>query len=74
LRPNRTRPAGITADKQVAFSCGTGWRAAETWFYAYLMGWERIAVYDGSWFEWSKDPVNNPIEVGEVEEEDEAAA
>jgi molybdopterin synthase sulfurtransferase len=56
--------AGITADKWVAFYCGTGWRASETWFYAYLMGWERIAVYDGGWFEWSKDPVNNPIEVG----------
>jgi 3-mercaptopyruvate sulfurtransferase SseA len=57
--------AGITRDKWVAFYCGTGWRASETWFYAYLMGWERIAVYDGGWFEWSKDPVNNPIEVGE---------
>jgi molybdopterin synthase sulfurtransferase len=56
--------AGITADKWVAFYCGTGWRAAETWFYAYLMGWPRIAVYDGGWFEWSKDPANNPIEVG----------
>jgi hypothetical protein len=21
-------------------------------------------VYDGGWFEWSQDPVNNPIEVG----------
>lgn len=57
--------AGITPDKWVAFYCGTGWRASETWFYAYLMGWERIAVYDGGWYEWSKDPVNNPIEVGE---------
>jgi thiosulfate/3-mercaptopyruvate sulfurtransferase len=66
--------AGITPDKRVAFYCGTGWRAAETWFYAYLMGWERIAVYDGGWFEWSKDPINNPVEVGEVEDEDEAAA
>jgi molybdopterin synthase sulfurtransferase len=56
--------AGITADKWVAFYCGTGWRAAETWFYAYLMGWPRIAVYDGGWFEWSKDPVSNPIEAG----------
>ena len=26
--------AGITADKWVAFYCGTGWRASETWFYA----------------------------------------
>ena len=57
--------AGITADKWVAFYCGTGWRASETWFYAYLQGWERIAVYDGGWFEWSQDPINNPIEVGE---------
>ena len=64
--------AGITPDKWVAFYCGTGWRASETWFYAYLMGWERIAVYDGGWFEWSQDPVNNPIEVGEPA--DEAAA
>jgi thiosulfate/3-mercaptopyruvate sulfurtransferase len=57
--------AGITPDKRVAFYCGTGWRASETWFYAYLMGWQNIAVYDGGWFEWSKDPINNPIEVGE---------
>ena len=46
--------AGITPDKQVAFYCGTGWRASETWFYAYLQGWQRIAVYDGGWFEWSR--------------------
>jgi thiosulfate/3-mercaptopyruvate sulfurtransferase len=58
------REAGITPDKWVAFYCGTGWRASETWFYAYLQGWERIAVYDGGWFEWSQDPINNPIEVG----------
>jgi 3-mercaptopyruvate sulfurtransferase SseA len=61
--------AGITADKWVAFYCGTGWRASETWFYAYLQGWERIAVYDGGWFEWSQDPINNPIEIGEPQEE-----
>jgi molybdopterin synthase sulfurtransferase len=56
--------AGITADKAVSFYCGTGWRAAETWFYAWIMGWERISVYDGGWFEWSADPESNPIEVG----------
>jgi thiosulfate/3-mercaptopyruvate sulfurtransferase len=61
--------AGITPDKWVAFYCGTGWRASETWFYAYLMGWERIAVYDGGWFEWSQDPTNNAIEVGAPEDE-----
>jgi molybdopterin synthase sulfurtransferase len=69
--------AGITADKWVAFYCGTGWRASETWFYAYLQGWERIAVYDGGWFEWSQDPINNPIEIGDpdaVAPQDEYAA
>ena len=57
--------ADITPDKWVAFYCGTGWRASETWFYAYLQGWERVAVYDGGWFEWSQDPINNPIEIGD---------
>ena len=61
--------AGITAQKRVAFYCGTGWRASETWFYAYLMGWQTIAVYDGGWYEWSADPINNPIEVGEPQGE-----
>lgn len=55
----------ITADKWVAFYCGTGWRASETWFYAHLMGWPRIAVYDGGWWEWSRDPGANPIETGQ---------
>ncbi len=57
--------AGITPDKWIAFYCGTGWRASETWFYADLQGWDRIAVYDGGWFEWSADPANNPIEIGD---------
>ncbi len=56
---------GITANKRIAFYCGTGWRSSEAWFCAYLMGWPRIAVYDGGWYEWSQDPLN-PIDVGEV--------
>jgi molybdopterin synthase sulfurtransferase len=47
------REAGIHADRQVAFYCGTGWRASLAFFYAWVMGWERIAVFDGGWFEWS---------------------
>jgi 3-mercaptopyruvate sulfurtransferase SseA len=69
--------ADVTADKWVAFYCGTGWRAAETWFYADLLDWPRIAVYDGGWFEWSQDPDNNPIETGlpaEATPDGEAAA
>ena len=45
--------AGVTSDRRIAFYCGTGWRASEAWFAAHLMGWSRIGVYDGGWFEWS---------------------
>jgi molybdopterin synthase sulfurtransferase len=61
--------AGIVPEKWVAFYCGTGWRASETWFYAFLQDWPRIAVYDGGWFEWSQDPARNPIEIGVPETE-----
>ncbi len=54
----------ITSDKKVSFFCGTGWRASETFFDAYLMGWDNISVYDGGWYEWSMDP-SNPVESGE---------
>lgn len=57
------REMGVTPDKHIAFYCGTGWRASESFFYAYLMGWDRIAVYDGGWFEWSLD-AGNPVETG----------
>lgn len=65
--------AGIVPHKWVAFYCGTGWRASETWFYADIQGFERPAVYDGGWLEWSSDPANNPIETGEPVEAVEAA-
>ncbi len=68
------RAAGINQNKRIAFYCGTGWRASETWFYADLMGWPRIAVYDGGWLEWSKDPANNPIELGEPKDAEAGAA
>jgi 3-mercaptopyruvate sulfurtransferase SseA len=50
--------AGITRDKHVAFYCGTGWRASEAFMNAYLMGWPRVSIYDGGWYEWSADPAN----------------
>ena len=50
---------GITPDKHLAFYCGTGWRGSEAWFNAWLMGWPKVSVYDGGWFEWSADPANH---------------
>jgi thiosulfate/3-mercaptopyruvate sulfurtransferase len=55
--------SGITPDKHLAFYCGTGWRGSEAWFNAWLMGWPKVSVYDGGWFEWSNDP-ENPYETG----------
>ncbi|MBB3224150.1 sulfurtransferase [Pseudoduganella umbonata] len=46
---------GITANRRIAFYCGTGWRASMAFFYAWLMGWDDIAVFDGGWLEWSSD-------------------
>jgi 3-mercaptopyruvate sulfurtransferase SseA len=59
----RWRAWGVTPDKRVAFYCGTGWRASEAFFYASLMGWTTISVYDGGWWAWVQDPAN-PIAVG----------
>lgn len=53
----------ITPDKHLAFYCGTGWRGSEAFFNAWLMGWPRVSVFDGGWFEWSKNP-QNPFETG----------
>src|SRR6476661_577159 len=54
------RSKGICPDKQTVFYCGTGWRASLAFFYAWLMNWKRISVYDGGWCEWSRDP-DNPV-------------
>ena len=57
------KEVGIVPEKRIAFYCGTGWRASEAFFYAYLLGWDRIAIYDGGWYEWSVD-AGNPTEIG----------
>lgn len=55
--------AGITPEKHLAFYCGTGWRGSEAFFNAWLMGFPRVSVFDGGWFEWSNNP-ENPYETG----------
>ncbi|MCF8236375.1 MAG: hypothetical protein K9G67_11295 [Bacteroidales bacterium] len=61
------RAENITPDKHLAFYCGTGWRGSEAFYNAWLMGWPKVSVYDGGWFEWSNDP-KNPVETGVPEE------
>lgn len=60
---NNWKERGIVNEKANAFYCGTGWRASESLFYADIMGFENISLFDGGWYEWST--TENPIEVGE---------
>jgi len=57
------KEAGIIPEKQLAFYCGIGWRESEAFFNAWLMGWPKVSVFDGGWFEWSNNP-ENPITTG----------
>lgn len=59
------KEAGITPDMHLAFYCGTGWRGSEAFYNAWLMGWPKVSVFDGGWYEWSSNP-DNPIESGPV--------
>jgi 3-mercaptopyruvate sulfurtransferase SseA len=52
--------AGIVPGKRTVFYCGTGWRASLAFLYAWLMGWDDIAVYDGGWCAWSGEG-GNPV-------------
>jgi 3-mercaptopyruvate sulfurtransferase SseA len=53
--------AGIDPGHRTVFYCGTGWRASLAFFYAWLMNWEDIGVFDGGWCEWSRDPANPTV-------------
>jgi thiosulfate/3-mercaptopyruvate sulfurtransferase len=57
---------GITPDKHNAFYCGTGWRGSEAFLNGWLMGWPRVSLFDGGWYEWSNN--NLPFETGEPQE------
>ncbi len=51
---------GIRRGQRTVFYCGTGWRASLAFFYAWLMGWDDIALFDGGWCEWSR-AAGNPV-------------
>ena len=54
---------GITPDREPVFYCGTGWRSTSGFFLAYLMGFQKMRNFDGSFYVWSADPAN-PIAFG----------
>jgi thiosulfate/3-mercaptopyruvate sulfurtransferase len=64
---------GLAADDDVVVYCRIGERSSHTWFVLrYLLGFERVRNYDGSWTEWG-NLVGVPIEQG-AGTADEAAA
>ena len=53
---------GITPDKDVIAYCRIGERSSHTWFVLkYLLGYDRVRNYDGSWTEWGS-MIGTPIE------------
>jgi thiosulfate/3-mercaptopyruvate sulfurtransferase len=53
---------GLDPSREVIAYCRIGERSSHTWFaLKYLLGFERVRNYDGSWTEWG-NLVGNPIE------------
>ncbi len=53
--------AGVTREKRVITYCDLGYAASNGAFVLGLLGYEDVAVYDGSFAEWSRDK-NLPVE------------
>jgi thiosulfate/3-mercaptopyruvate sulfurtransferase len=62
LRTIYEQENGLKADQDVIAYCRIGERSSHTWFaLTYLLGFERVRNYDGSWTEWGNQ-VRAPIE------------
>ena len=54
---------GINLKNHLAFMCGSGWRAAEVYTYANVMGLKNTSIYSDGWIGWSNG--GNPSITGE---------
>jgi thiosulfate/3-mercaptopyruvate sulfurtransferase len=62
LRGIYEKEQGLAADDDVIAYCRIGERSSHTWFVlTYLLGYDRVRNYDGSWTEWG-NAVRAPIE------------
>jgi thiosulfate/3-mercaptopyruvate sulfurtransferase len=62
LRSIYEQEVGLTKDQDVIAYCRIGERSSHTWFVlTYLLGYDQVRNYDGSWTEWG-NLVRAPIE------------
>lgn len=59
----------FTLDNDLAFYCGTGWRATVPFLVLYQEGYDNISVYDGGWYEWLMHD-DYPVQVGDPASDD----
>lgn len=57
------KKAGIDTDHRLCFLCGGGWRAAEVFTFARVMGIDESTLYSDGWIGWSNDK-SNAVETG----------
>ena len=64
LRGIYEKEKGLNPNDDIVAYCRIGERSSHTWFVlTYLLGYDRVRNYDGSWTEWG-NAVRAPIETG----------
>lgn len=54
----------FTVNNDLAFYCGTGWRATIPFLIMYDGGYTNMSLYDGGWYQWQMDD-SLPVQVGD---------
>lgn len=58
------QPYGATLDDNLAFYCGTGWRASIPFLIMYQNGYTNMTMYDDGWFVYQQHD-NLPVQIGD---------
>lgn len=63
------KESGASMDNELAFYCGTGWRATIPFLMCYENGYTDAKLFDGGWFQWQMDD-SLPVQVGDPAKDD----